>query len=74
LHRLDAVGPEIGRAALLQQELPEGSGLFCRGVELVAELAGVPGAGDQNLDLPDAARGEAEEAQSVQVHALDDGL
>src|SRR5215211_380233 len=57
----------------MEEILPQDGHLIRRRVQLVAELACVPGAGDDYLHLGDPARREAEEAQGVEVHALYDG-
>ena len=70
LHRRHAVGMEVELLAFLEQVLPENGGLIRWCVELVAELAGIAGAGNDDFDAVYAARSEAEKAQLVEVHTL----
>src|SRR3712207_6843707 len=56
LHGLDAVGFEVELAARLEDVLPQHPGLIRRGVQLVAQLACVAGARDQEPHLPEIGR------------------
>src|SRR5215211_1264352 len=74
LHGLQAVGLQVEPLRCLQDVLPQHGSLIRRRVQLVAQLAGVARARDEQLCVPDPARREPEEPQLVEVHAFDHTL
>ena len=73
LHGGGAVGQQAELLAAAFQGFPEQGGLFGGDIELIAQLAGVARAGDQQFGVADLVGGEAEELEGQQRSGLGDG-